>query len=78
LVLPRCNSEAISLHSAEISRSVAPHAHAVLMTGSAGWRSPHNVIEPDNITLLTLPPCAPERHPVENVWQFMRDNWLDD
>jgi putative transposase len=35
---------------------------------------------PDNITLLSLPPQsaqgAPELNPVENVWQFMRDNWL--
>ncbi len=31
---------------------------------------------PGNITLLPLPPRAPELNPVENVWQFMRDNWL--
>ena len=23
-----------------------------------------------------LPPRAPELNPVENIWQFMRDNWL--
>jgi transposase len=23
-----------------------------------------------------LPPKCPELNPVENVWQFMRDNWL--
>ena len=31
---------------------------------------------PDNITLVPLPPKCPELNPVENVWQFMRDNWL--
>ncbi len=31
---------------------------------------------PDNITLLPLPPRSPELNPVENVWQFIRDNWL--
>ena len=30
----------------------------------------------DNITVLALPPRSPELNPVENVWQFMRDNWL--
>ena len=25
---------------------------------------------------LALPPRSPELNPVENVWQFMRDNWL--
>jgi transposase len=31
---------------------------------------------PKNITILPLPARAPELNPVENVWQFMRDNWL--
>jgi hypothetical protein len=31
---------------------------------------------PDNITLLPLPPKCPELNVMENVWQFMRDNWL--
>ncbi len=31
---------------------------------------------PDNITLFPLPPRSPELNPVENLWQFVRDNWL--
>ena len=31
---------------------------------------------PDNMTLLPLPPRSPELNPAENIWQFMRDNWL--
>src|SRR5262249_20993174 len=27
-------------------------------------------------TIILLPPKCPELNPVENVWQFMRDNWL--
>jgi hypothetical protein len=26
--------------------------------------------------LLTLPPYSPELNPVENVWQYLRGNWL--
>jgi transposase len=26
--------------------------------------------------LLPLPATAPELNPVENIWQFMRENWL--
>ena len=29
-----------------------------------------------NISLLPLPPRAQERNPQENIWQFMRANWL--
>ena len=31
---------------------------------------------PPNITLVPLPSKSPELNPVENIWQFMRDNWL--
>ena len=31
---------------------------------------------PANITIVPLPAKCPELNPQENVWQFMRDNWL--
>jgi transposase len=31
---------------------------------------------PDNISLLPLPPYSPELNPVENIWQFLRQNYL--
>ena len=31
---------------------------------------------PDNITLLPLPPYAPELNPIENVWEYLRANRL--
>ena len=31
---------------------------------------------PANITLMSLPPKSPELNPVENVWQYLRQNWL--
>jgi len=76
LVLPRCNMVAMSLHLAEIAAAVAPGAHAVLLMDQAGWHLSHHLVVPPNITVMPLPPKCPELNPVENVWQFMRDNWL--
>ena len=76
LVLPRCNSEGMTLHLAEIAATVAPGAHAVLMVDQAGWHGSGALIVPPNITLMPLPSKCPELNPVENIWQFMRDNWL--
>jgi len=76
LVLPRCNSAAMNLHLAEIARAVAPGAHAVLLLDQAGWHLSDKLRVPPNITLLPLPPKCPELNPVENLWQFLRDNWL--
>jgi transposase len=32
------------------------------------------LVVPANITVMALPPKSPELNPVENVWQFLRDN----
>ena len=76
LVLPYANAEAMSLHLAEISRHVAQGAHAVLVLDGAGWHGAANLAIPDNLTLLPLPPYSPELNPVENVWQYLRQNQL--
>jgi len=76
LVLPRCTTAAMALHLAEISSAVAPGAHAVLLLDQAGWHMTGKLSVPANITLLPLPAKSPELNPVENIWQFMRDNWL--
>jgi transposase len=75
-VLPRCNTAAMALHLAEISQAVEPGCHAVLLLDQAGWHLSDKLAIPDNITLMPLPPKSPELNPTENIWQFMRDNWL--
>src|SRR6266545_1811603 len=76
LILPSCNTEAMNLQLAEIAAAVAPAAHAVLLVDQAGWHMSTRLVVPANITIIALPPKCPELNPVENVWQFMRDNWL--
>ena len=48
----------------------------MLILDQAGWHISAGLVIPANITLLPLPAKCPELNPVENVWQFMRDNWL--
>ena len=76
LVLPRCTTAAMALHLAEISSAVSPGAHAVLLLDQAGWHMTGKLSVPSNITLMPLPAKSPELNPVENIWQFMRENWL--
>lgn len=65
-----------ALHLAEISQSVTPGSHAVLLLDQAGRHRSDQPDIPDNITLMPLPPKSPELNPVENIWQFIRDNRL--
>jgi hypothetical protein len=76
LVLPSCNTEAMALHLEEIAAAVAPRAHAIPVLDQAGWHVTKTLPVPPNMTLVSLPPKSPELNPVENIWQFMRDNWL--
>jgi transposase len=66
----------MNLHLAEIATQVSSTAHAVVLLDQAGWHLSNRLVVPPNITLMPLPPKCPELNPVENVWQFMRDNWL--
>ena len=76
LILPYVNAEAMGLHLSEIANSVAPGAHALLIIDGAGWHGAKRLKVPDNITLLKLPPYAPELNPMENVWAYLRSNKL--
>ena len=66
----------MNLHLAEIAQAVAPNAHAVLLMDQAGWHLTDKLIVPENISIVPLPAKCPELNPVENVWQFLRQNWL--
>src|SRR5579859_2387569 len=76
LVLPFCNTDTMNLHLAEIALHVAPGAHAVLLMDQAGWHLTPKLTLPTNISIVAIPSKSPELNPQENVWQFMRDNWL--
>ena len=76
LVLPFCNTEAMQLHLDEIGARVTAGAHAILILDQAGWHGAKDLEIPRNLSLLPLPPRAPELNPQENIWQFMRQNWL--
>ena len=66
----------MQLHLDEIARRVATGAHAVLILDRAGWHTTGKLDLPANITPIFLPSRAPELNPVENVWQYLRANWL--
>lgn len=77
VIMPWVSSEAMTIHLAEIGKRVTPNAHGVVICDGAGW---HQIGErltvPENISLLPLPPYAPELNPMENVWEFLRGNFL--
>lgn len=74
--MPYANTEAMQKHLEEISRMVAENAHAALLMDGAGWHKAKELKIPENITIIILPAYSPELNPVENIWQFLRQNYL--
>ena len=74
--MPGADAQAMNAHLAEISRTIAAGAHAILVLDGAGWHGSKALRVPDTITLLALPPYAPELNPVENVSACLRANRL--
>src|SRR5918993_3837562 len=76
LAMPFADTGAMQLHLDEIARTVARGAHAVLLLDRAGWHTTGRLAVPRNMTLVFLPSCAPELNLVENIWHYLRANWL--
>lgn len=75
IIMPSVNTEAMNEHLKEVSCQMATGAHALPVCDDAGWRQPgERPIVPENISLLRLPPCAPELNPMENVGDYLRGN----
>jgi hypothetical protein len=76
IIMPRANTKAMQGHLEEIAAAVSPGAHAVVLLDQAGWHTTPKLRIPANLSLLPLPPRAPELNPVENLWQFLRQTFL--
>jgi transposase len=64
----------MNLHLKEISRFVDKNTHAVIIMDRAPWH--RSVISPKNMSIIYLPPYSPELNPIEQVWDFLRSNYL--
>ena len=58
--MPRCDTEAMNLHLAEIATQIAPGAHAAILVDQAGWHLSGGLNVPSNITLIALPAKCPD------------------
>lgn len=73
LLLPRVNVSWFNAALAEFARTVGASAtHRILLVlDNAGWHRSSNVIVPEGIDLLFLPPYSPELQPAERLWQLV-------
>lgn len=51
-----------------------PQELKILVVDNAAFHSTKDVVLPENIMLLNIPPYCPELNPAEKIWQWMKKN----
>ena len=52
-----------------------PKEFKIVVIDNAGFHSTKNIVVPDNIYLLRIPPYNPELNPCEQVWQYIKNRF---
>ena len=76
LIAPTANTEITNTHLRHNRQQVGAARHVVLVLNGAGWHVAKALMVPENITLLPLPPYAPELNTAERPWGYMRQHYL--
>ncbi|WP_232310110.1 MULTISPECIES: IS630 family transposase [Francisella] len=76
LILPTANTIAMQTYLNQLSNHIAAGRHIALVVDNAGWHTSKQLDIPKNITLIPLPPYSPELNPMEQVWEWMKNNYL--
>ena len=76
LVLPDVSTAVMQVFLDSFSATLAADVHAALVVDGAGWHVSLDLRVPDNMTLVPLPPNAPELNPVERAWLHLRERFL--
>jgi hypothetical protein len=75
LILPEVHAEAMSLFLAEVAQR-HQRDYILMVLDGAGWHRAHDLVVPDHMRLVFLPPYSPELNPAEHVWEEIREKWF--
>src|SRR5581483_8065015 len=72
LLLPHVSIAAYSLALAEFARAVGagPDKQVALVLDRAGWHCSEQLVIPEGLHLVFLPPYSPELQPAEHLWEL--------
>jgi transposase len=76
LQAPLVSTGTMSVFLKMLSDDLGRNDEAVLIMDQAGWHKSKDLVVPENVTILYLPPYSPELNPVERLWAYMRGHFL--
>jgi len=74
IITPYVNMDIMRAHLKLISERTKIGRHAVIIVDGAAWHQEYLENEFKNISIIKLPPYSPELNPIEQVWQWLRQN----
>src|SRR5918997_1904434 len=76
LVLTEVGTAATQAFLDRFAATLPERVHAALLLDGAGWHTAGDLAVPANVSLVFLPPYAPELDPVERIWLYLRERYL--
>lgn len=75
LILPVVNAQTMSLFLVELA-SRHPDEFLLVVLDGAGWHIATDLVVPERMRLVRLPPYSPELNPAEHLWEEIREKWF--
>jgi hypothetical protein len=72
LILPWVNAQTMSLFLDTVAQRHSEE-FIVMVMDQAGWHIARDLVVPDNMRLMFLPPYSPELNPAEHLWKALRE-----
>lgn len=76
LVLPIVSTSAMQAFLDQLGEQVATGAQALLVMDRAGWHCAGDLVFPQNLTPIFLPPYSPELNAIERLWLYLKERFL--
>ena len=74
--MPYADTDAMQIFLDQFAATIGADEHVAMVLDRAGWHGANALRVPVNITLVPLPPYAPELNPVERVWLYLKQRFL--
>jgi transposase len=73
-LFPRVNVQCMNLYLDRLASEAKERL--LLVLDGAGWHKSKDLVVPENVEIMFLPPYSPELNPVERWWQYIKDRTI--
>jgi transposase-like protein len=74
LQLPYINTDSMQLYLDELAKEI--DEEIIIIMDGAGWHKSKELVIPQNIQVIYLPPYSPELNPVERLWLYIKKSTI--